>query len=238
MHSRHRHVGLAVAAALCLAVASASAVVAHTEEEVGSYHLLIGWDTEPTYVGQPNAVQLTIHDAAGEPVTDMAEDDLHVVVSTGGQDSPPLSFEPAFDVEERFGVPGQYVAAILPTAPGDYTFHFTGKIRDQSVDLTVDSGDETFSSVIGTSDVEFPTKLPAMVEVVTRLDRIDARITDLQGAAGPTQADVEAAQASAADARAAADRALFVGAGLGILGTILAVAALAAVQRRGPPMVA
>ena len=77
-----------------------------------------------------------------------------------------------------------------------------------------------------------------MAELVTRLDRVDSRISGLQGGGGPTQAAVDAAQAAATDARAAADRALLVGAGLGILGTVLAVAGLAVTQRRGRSTVA
>ncbi len=236
-HHRVR-LGAAVLGSAMLALLFVPAVLAHVHESVGPYVLEIGWKVEPAYVGQPNAVQLTIHGASDQPITDLGADDIKVVVSTTDQQSQPLSFDPGWDPVEGTGPLGEYDAAVVPTAPGAYTFHITGTVKGQALDLTLTSSDTTFDSVLGTSDAEFPVKLPTMAEVVTRLDRLDSRINELQGGGGPTQASVDAAQAAASDAGAAADRALLVGAGLGILGTVLAVAALAVAQRRSRPTVA
>jgi hypothetical protein len=219
---RYRHLSvLALALATggtwaALAVGSASA---HVVEHAGPYTLEIGWQHEPTFVGEANGVQLIVHDRAGKPVTDLKGDDVKVVVSTAGQQTGELAFEPGFDAEEMEGPLGEYDAAILPTAPGEYTFHITGAIHGQKVDITVTSGDETFDSIKGTADIEFPAKLPTLTEISTRLDRIDARLA--AAPTGPTQAAVDAAQASAADARSAADRALLAGGGLGALGLVV-----------------
>jgi hypothetical protein len=194
---------------------------AHVVEQAGPYTIEIGWRFEPTYVGEANGVQVIIHDADDAPVTDLAEDDLKVVVSTGGQQTGELTFEPGFDPEEMEGPLGEYNAAIVPTAPGDYTFHITGSIHGQALDVSVTSGDETFDAVKGTTDIEFPTALPALSEVATRLDRIDARIEALQAPTGPTQASVDAAASAASDAQAAADRALLIGGGVGAAGLVL-----------------
>jgi len=219
---RYRHV-IALALALatggaCAALAAGSAS-AHVVQHAGPYTLEIGWQHEPTFVGVANAVVLIVHDDADKPVTDLKDDDVKVVVSTAGQQTGELTFEPGFDAEEMDGPLGEYDAAILPTAPGEYTFHITGAIHGQKVDITVTSGDETFDSVKGTADVEFPAKLPTLPEIATRLDRIDARLAAAQSS--PTQTAVDAAQASAADARSAADRALLVGGGLGALGLVV-----------------
>ena len=56
--------------------------------------------------------------------------------------------------------------------PGDYTFHLTGKIHGTLVDETATSSDATFDSVVDSSTVDFPTKLPSISDIVTRLDRI------------------------------------------------------------------
>jgi hypothetical protein len=235
-HHRFRHsyrLATAVTAAL-MTVGTVTALVpapasAHVVEHAGNYTLEIGWQHEPTFVGEVNGVQLIVHDAADKPVTDLAEDDVKVVVSTAGQQSGELTFEPGFDPEEMEGPLGEYDAAILPTAPGDYTFHITGVIHGTKLDITVTSGDETFDAVKGTADIEFPTKLPTLPEIVTRLDRIDARLAAAQS--GPTQAGVDAAQASAADARAAADRALLVGGGLGAAGLVVGLLGVAIALR-------
>lgn len=216
-----------VVAALALVASQASAASAHVVETAGQYSLAIGWHLEPAYVGQPNAVEVTISQGQHQPVTDLGADDLHAVVSTAGQSSPSLAFEPAFDLAEADGTPGQYLAKIDPTAPGDYAFHVTGTVHGQAIDITVTSGDQTFDPVIGTSDVEFPVKLPTLAEVSTHLDRIDARVQELNGgtAANPS--------AEIAEAKAAADRALIVGGGLGLLGVV--VAAIALFRRRPGP---
>jgi hypothetical protein len=220
--------------AATLSLLATSNVAAHVVEHVGPYHLEIGWQREPTYVGEANGVQVVVTDARDRPVNDLKEDDLKVVVSTAGQQSGELSFDPAFDLEENEGNFGEYDAPIIPTAPGDYTFHLTGAIRGQNVDITVKSGDTTFDTVKGTAEIEFPAKLPTVPEIVTRLDRIDARLAS-QAPAGPTQASVDAAVASAADARASADRALLVGGGVGLLGLVVAALALVIALRATRP---
>jgi hypothetical protein len=215
----------AVATAGALAAFAPASVSAHVVEHAGPYTLEIGWQHEPTYVGEANGVQLIVHDAADKPVIDLKVDDVKVAVSTASQQSGELTFEPGFDPEEMEGPLGEYDAPILPTAPGDYTFHITGAIHGTKLDITVTSGDATFDTVKGTADIEFPTKLPTLPEVVTRLDRVDARLAAAQSA--PTQAAVDAAQASAADARAAADRALLVGGSLGAVGLVVGLLGVA-----------
>jgi hypothetical protein len=194
---------------------------AHVVKQAGPYTLEIGWQHEPTYVGEANGVQVIIHDADDQAITDLGTDDLKVVVSTGGQQTGELTFEPGFDLAEGDGNPGEYNAPIMPTAPGDYTFHLTGTIHDEPVDITVVSSDETFDTVRGTAEIQFPTKLPGVAEIVTRLDRIDQRLAD---SGGPTQAAVDAAQRRA-------DLALILGGGLGFLGIVAGIASLMATRR-------
>jgi hypothetical protein len=203
-------------------LAAAGAVSAHVVEHAGPYTLEIGWQHEPTYVGESNGVQVIVT-RADKPVTDLKADDLKAVVSTGDQQSGELSFEPGFDPEEMEGPLGEYDAAVMPTAPGDYTFHVTGSIHGTPIDITVTSGDATFDTVKGTTDIEFPTKLPTTAEIVTRLDRIDARIAT-PTATGPTQASVDDTTSQAATAQQAADRALLIGAALGLVGIVIGAA--------------
>jgi hypothetical protein len=228
----NRHQTQRAAGAICAILGSLLLVGianAHTVKHAGPYTLEIGWQHEPTYVGEANGVQIIVTDAHDQPITDLKEDDLKVVVSTGSTQSGELTFAPGFDLAEGDGQFGEYDAPIEPTAPGDYTFHLTGAIHGQAVDITVTSGDETFDTVKGTSDIQFPDKLPTLTEVVTRLDRIDSRLT---GNTVPTQAAVDAAQARADAAQAAADRALLIGGGIGALGLAVGVWSLALARRR------
>lgn len=206
------------------ALVAAPPALAHTHVHVGDYELTIGWGNEPTYVGVPNLVEVTIVDEAGEPVTDLRAGDMTVVVSTADQSTEALPLEPQF-VVGAFGTPGRYGADLLPTAPGDYTFTFAGTLRGEAVDVTVTSGDDTFSPVNGSTEIEFPVKVPTLADVATRLDRIDGRIEDLQAAA-PGAGAIEAANANATAALDAANRAVLVGALVGGAGLVAAIIAL------------
>jgi hypothetical protein len=208
-------------ALLAGSLVAAPVASAHTHIHVGDFELSIGWANEPTYVGVPNGVEITVSDHDGQPVTDLGAGDITVIVSTADQSTEALPLEPAF-VVDVFGTPGQYVADLLPTVPGDYTFKFAGSLREETVDVTVTSGEDTFSPVQSSTDVEFPVKVPTLAEVAERLDRDNGRIEALQSDAG----QVEIANANASSALDAANKALMVGALVGGAGLVVAVIAL------------
>jgi cobalamin biosynthesis Mg chelatase CobN len=150
-----------------------------------------------------------------------------------------------YDADTGLGIHGDYEASLMPTAPGDYTFHVTGSVHGTKVDETETSSDSTFNSAVDATGIQFPAKLPTMAEVTTRLDRVDARIAALpspapaadltgvqgtassaQSAATTAQTTATAAQAAASDAKSAASQALLLGVAVGAAGVILAIAAL------------
>jgi hypothetical protein len=235
MTRRLPRLALTTVAALAALIVAPGGALGHTVQHAGPYTFEVGWQHEPAYVGDPNGIQVTVTDAAGGPIADLGPDDLKVVVTTADIPSPDMSFEPAFDLEEMAGPLGEYDAAIVPTAPGDYTFHITGTVRGQAVDLTVTSGDETFDPVRETSNLQFPSKLPSAAEVATHLDRVDGRVATLQDSTGQYQTAIAAAQSAAATAQVAADRALLVGAVLGGLGILVGALGLLAARRAGRP---
>jgi len=199
----------------------ATPVAAHIVKQVGPYTVALGWVREPTYVGQLNAVQVVIKDAKGSPVSDLSADDLKVVVSTAGQQSDPMSLAPTFDEDTGLGIPGDYEAPMIPTAPGDYTFHVTGSIHSTKIDEIATSSDTTFDSVVDPSAVQFPTKLPAIGDLATRLERVDARV----------QSQISAAN----DAKSSAQGALVVGIAVGGAGVLIGLVGLAlAITARRP----
>ena len=224
----------ATAAMLLLSMLSAPIVAAHGHTTAAGFNFVIGWANEPTLVGQPNAVALFVYDQADKPITDIPADAISVVVTTAGQDSPSFSLAPAFDVEEGFGTPGEYSSDLIPTAPGDYTFHFTGTIHDKAIDVSMTSGAETFDGAVAAADLEFPVKQPTLTEVGTRLDRIDGRIDALQSSA-PAAGAIAGAQSAAAAAASAADRALLIGVVVGGAGLVLAVIAISMALRARRP---
>ncbi len=130
---------LAIAAAGLVALAVP--VTAHVVQTIGTDTVALGWQHEPAYVNELNAVQVLVTDASGAPIDDLSPGDLSVTVTFGGRTSEPIPLDPTWDEDTGLGTKGEYVGAIIPTEPGDYTFHLTGKIHDQAVDETATSGD-------------------------------------------------------------------------------------------------
>jgi hypothetical protein len=242
MHlARLRRVGAALVASTFALLLLVGVADAHIVKTFGTYSVALGWVHEPTYVDEQNAVQVVIKDAAGKAVTDLNDGDLKVTVGVGGQTSEPLPLLNTFDPDTGLGVAGDYEAPVIPTAPGDYTFHLSGTIDGTVVDETATSSDSTFNSAIDATGIQFPNKLPALTDIITRLDRIDARLNPSAApsgatAAGPSAAPVDdaaiaAASAAAASAQSAANEALLVGAAIGAAGVIIGLAALTLAMR-------
>jgi hypothetical protein len=217
---------------------------AHIVKTFGKYTVALGWVHEPTYVGEQNAVQVVIKDAAGKAITDLNDGDLKVTVNVGGKTSDPLNLLNTFDPDTGLGIPGDYEAPIIPTAPGDYTFHLSGTIDGTAVDETATSSDSTFNSAVDATGIQFPNQLPALTDIITRLDRIDARLAASPGPSGAAPAAsagpvdnsaVDAATAAAASAQSAANNALLVGGVIGAAGVIIGLAALGLAMRGRRP---
>jgi hypothetical protein len=155
---------------------------AHEVRSVGAYEFTVGWLHEPAYADEQNAVQFLLKDSKGNPVTDLG-DTLKVEVIYQTQKMPALSLNPTFDPDTGLGMPGEYLASIIPTRPGNYTFHFTGSVKGQSVDQSFTSSPTTFDAVREPTAVEFPAQDPTRAQVSQRLDRIDARVAAAQTSA-------------------------------------------------------
>jgi hypothetical protein len=104
---------------------------AHESITVGDYTIEIGWLSEPPVVGQQNAIVVNVSTTSDEqPVEDVSA--LTVTVSYGGE-SKTLTLQPLGEE-----TPGQFIAPILPTVPGQYTITLGGKLGDTDVSADVD----------------------------------------------------------------------------------------------------
>jgi hypothetical protein len=157
---------------MALMVGATVDALAHVEIDVGDgkYVMEVGFRDEPAYIGQPNALALTVEQYATggtEPVNDLAAT-LSAEVSRDGQ-AMNLSLVPVSD--------GAYEAAFVPTATGDYTFRITGTIGEVTVDESVTSGPTTFNSVEPMSAIEFPQPLPDPLQLQTAVADANAAAT-------------------------------------------------------------
>jgi hypothetical protein len=201
----------------------ASPAAAHEAKTVGKYHFVVGFGDEPAYAGEKNSVQLILADAKDKPVTDLGNT-LKVEVATGTAEPLQLAMEPFFEVGE-FGTPGDYRAFFIPTAPGSYSFHFTGTIKGQQIDQTFKSGPQTFSDIEDPAQVQYPVKQPTGGQLATRADRETARINEALAA------ERDQAKDDAASARTLA----IVGLVVGALGLVAGIVALMRGRRSAAP---
>jgi hypothetical protein len=208
--------------ALGCVLAAASVASAHVVQNFGPYTIAIGWQHEPAYAGELNAVQLTIKDAAGHPVDDLTGDDLHVQITAAGTTSSSLAFEPSFDPDTGLGNPGEYDAAVIPSLPGNYTFKLAANVHGTTIDQSFTSGTKTFDTVRDATAAEFPVMLPSTSEIEARITRDAQRI--------------QTAQANAQSASEAAGRATVLGT-IGIIaGVVLGGLALVLTWRMRRPV--
>jgi hypothetical protein len=205
-------IALAIALPALFVALSAAPASAHEEKKHGAYDLLVGFGSEPAYLGEKNFVQVFVHDLHGNPVQNVST--LKVAVEAQGK-SMNVALEPSFDPDSGLGTVGEYDAYFIPTALGKYTFHLTGAIKGQKIDESFTSGPETFSEVEDPVTVEFPNKVPTLEAVSTRLVQESQR----------TSAQIDALQASA-DSAASEKTVAWVGVIVGALGLIAAIVAL------------
>jgi hypothetical protein len=206
--------GAAIASAVVITTTAAPAL-AHAETDVGPYTVAIGFGTEPAYVGYPNSVEVIIHQTASGKGVDSATNSLNATIGFGSQ-TMPVSLEPNFD-EDSGGSPGDYRGAFVPTQPGKYTIHVTGKIGSTLIDETFTSSSTTFDSVADPSTIEFPTQNPTVTELNAKIDRELPRVQAAATAQAKTASD------SASTAKTLAVIAIVVGF-LGLAAGIVGVA--------------
>jgi hypothetical protein len=211
--------GAAVALSAVTVTLQAGPALAHEARTIGAYDVEVGWGEEPAYSGIKNSVQLILTTASGKPVNDLG-DSLKLDVEFANQKLT-LPLELNFDPDSGEGSPGDYRAWLIPTAAGDYTFHFTGSIGNQQVDQSFTSSPTTFDPVADPSSVEFPVKEPPVSQVAQLAQRLSTRIE----AAG-------AAQAQTQDAAKTAKTIGYVGIAVGAVAILLAVAAMFLTRRR------
>jgi hypothetical protein len=163
MHHNGRRGPLVVFSAALVLLLGAASAEAHETKTVGSLRLTIGWGDEPAFSGLKNSIEVAVSDAAGAPVTDLA--DGWAVEVSFGDERVVLPLEPAH------GRPGTFRAWLVPTRSGSYSFHFTGKARGQTIDTTSTCSDKAFSCVADAAALQFPVKDPSAAQLAERLTR-------------------------------------------------------------------
>ena len=212
---------LSAGLATLLVPLAALPAAAHGTKKQGNLELTVGFGTEPAVAGNVNSVQLLLAQG-GKPLTSLGSGGkVEVEVTSEAVDDlkMKLAIEPRFEVGE-WGTPGDYQADFIPTAPGRYTFHFTGTVQGKKIDQTFTSVKDGFDDVKDPATAQFPVKVPSANQLAQRLDREVPRLNDA----------VAAAERKASDQVATARLLAIGGLVVGVAG--LAVGAFALTRKR------
>jgi hypothetical protein len=209
MFRRHLVAPVAALMAVTVLLALPAVAQAHETRTVDKYEFVVGWSVEPSYEGETNGVDLRER-VPGTPdptPVEGVEKTLQVEVThiASGQ-------KVTLPLETVFGTPGRYIAHIVPTVPGQYSFRFFGAVEGTQVNETFTSGDK-FGNIEPISDIQFPEKV--------------AQVREVQGVASNALDAADDADSTASSARTIA----FVAIGLAVLSGI-ASGAVVAMRRK------
>ena len=161
--------------ALVVTLLYAASVSPHERKEVGDYRLVIGWGEEPAFSGLKNAIEVDVADKSGGPVVENAS--LTVDVSFAGEHL----MLPLRPVRSQ---PGKFRAVLLPTRAGTYSFHITGNVDKQPIDVTSTCSGQTFACIADIAEIQFPVKDPSAGQLADRMSRELTRAGTATTAAG------------------------------------------------------
>lgn len=162
-------VATACAVVVAVTITFGGSALAHERRQVGPYQLVVGFLTEPALAGTVNGVDLRVTDTRVTPTKNVEglQDTVTVDVFHGGLSTPLL-----LKLRARSGQPGAYAADFIPTRPGSYRFVFKGKIEQQDLNETFESGPGRFDEAKDTTALQYPEKVPVAADLTERLDAI------------------------------------------------------------------
>jgi hypothetical protein len=152
--------------ALVLVLALPLTALAHEAVDIGNYHYEIGWVNEPVTVGERNALFLFVA-PKDKPDQGLAgvEATLKFTVEYGGVSQ-------SYDLVPVENEPGQYTAVFIPTRLGQYTFHITGQIQNEAVDVSVKP-----EEVAEVGKLAFPVAQPTVGDLQAQLAAAQSQST-------------------------------------------------------------
>ena len=153
-----------VAAVPLILLALPLPVNAHEIKSAPPYLIKVGWQFEPAYTGNYNAVEVSVTDnRTQQPVGNLAGN-LTVTLNIG-----PSSTKPPIDPSDMIGV---YDAHVILTQPGTYNATVKGTIGSTSVNLNFG-----LDTVADSGDIQFPVKQPSATALQNSINDANNRAT-------------------------------------------------------------
>ncbi len=129
---------------------------------------------------------------------------------------------------QAFDEPGKYKADFIPTASGQYVFHFFGTIEGKQIDERFESGVGKFDDVQPATAIQFPETAASTRELESALRGALESARQAQDTALALDAAADSAQSSASTATTLA----IVGMALGAIGIVVGGIGITAALRR------
>lgn len=231
-------------AALCLLALTLGTALAHEPRDIEDYNLVVGFLHEPAFEGTLNGVYLNVtkvaehghgdqaaaaeaeagHSHGAEMITGVTglEQTILVEVTHVPSGSKRNMSLHAFDE------PGKYKADFIPTASGQYVFHFIGTIEGKRIDERFESGVGTFDDVQPATAIQFPETAASTRELESAVRGALESARQAQDTALALDAAANSAQSSASTATTLA----IVGMALGAIGIVVGGIGITAALRR------
>lgn len=213
--------GFVATLAAAFSVLGAPPALAHTTQNAGPYAITFGWMNEPCYIGEPNAVQVFVHQGTPTGAAVSSNVTLTVTVAAAGVTGSAMTLNPSFDPDTGLGNPAEYDAPLIPEAPGTYTFTITGQINTTPVKVSASSSDSTFNNAVDPAAIEFPTPVQGPATLGNAITNLQSALATQTAAANAAKSAAAAAKASAKSSKTLAIVAIVVAVVVGLLGVAL-----------------
>lgn len=134
---------------LLLTLSLYTVALAHDEQTVGEgqnqYTVIFGMASEPAYTDEHNGIDLTVEDAEGHGVENLAASLSASITAPDGSATRDLTLRPVYNE------PGSYTSDLVLTEPGVYSVTFSGLIGETDVDVTFQTHE-----IAPLTDLNFP----------------------------------------------------------------------------------
>lgn len=165
---------------LVLAMLLPATALAHERRNVDKYQLVVGFIVEPAIEGVKNGVDFRVTNTENNQPVEGLEKTLKVEIAYKGTTK-------VMDLRPLFRDPGHYTADLIPTAPGQYVFRFSGAIEGLQVNERFESGPGRFNDVQSSGELQFPERLPEIREIAGVVPAIQKAALDAQDIASSSR---------------------------------------------------
>ena len=237
---------------------SLGTATAHEPRDIEDYNLVVGFVYEPAFEGIMNGVYLSVTKVAEHGHGDSSSDHHATTEASSAIESEDTAdsghshgaeliegvtgLEQTIIVEvthipsgakrnmtlHAFDEPGNYKADFIPTASGQYAFHFIGTIEGMLLDERFESGVGTFDDVQPATAIQFPERAASTRE----LESAVRGALESARQAQDTALALEAAAESANDSASTATTLAIAGIAVGAIGIIIGGIGITAALRR------